>query len=208
MTYTRGAQAGFSLVEVLIALFITSILAALGSSLVLGTLAGKARLDSVAAGVRGLELTHTALKTDLSQLSERIVRAPGGLPRERVFSGGPVTMDAPLLAFARAGWDNPGGEEPRGSITYVEYVHEGDRLVRRTWVRADPTTRTPAVERVLLTGVEAAEASFGRAGAWTDVFAAESAGERRAPFPELIALDLDIAGVGHVRQVFATGYVQ
>jgi general secretion pathway protein J len=199
-------ESGFSLIEVVIALFITATLAGLGSSLVLGTLAGKERFDAAANGARGVELAHAALKSDLSQIAARVVRAPGGEPRGLVFTGGPVTGDAPLLGFARAGWDNPGGAEPRGSVVYVEYVHDEDRLVRRSWVRADATTRTPVTEWVLLTGVQSVEASFGRVGVWTPTFASSPDGERRAALPALVTLDLDIAGVGLVRQVFATGY--
>ncbi len=193
--------------EVLVALFITAILTSLGASLVLGSIAGKERLDQVSAGARGLELAHAALMADLTQLSPRVARAPDGLPREWVFAGGEATLGGPLLAFSRAGWDNPAGAEPRGSIVYVEYLHEDDRLVRRSWTRMDPTTRTPVVERVLLTGVGEARVAFGRAGAWSRGFLAEPGGG--APedlFPPLVELDLEIDGVGSVRQVFATGY--
>src|SRR5262249_45683261 len=102
------AQSGFSLVEVLIALFITALLTALRTALVLGAVAGKARFDKVASGARGLELAHAALAVDLEQLSARVVRAPDGQRRPWIFSGGEATLDGPLLAFSRAGWENPG----------------------------------------------------------------------------------------------------
>jgi general secretion pathway protein J len=207
-TSTVASQAGFSLVEVLIALFITAMLTGLGTSLVLGTLAGRERFETVAAGARGLELAHAALKTDLGQLAARPVRAPNGESRALVFAGGDPAPDDALMAFARAGADNPDGLEPRGSIVYVEYRLEEDRLVRRSWTRADPTPRTPMIERALISGVESAAVSFARGDVWSEAFASMPGGEPRDLFPDLIALDLEIAGVGQVRQLFAAGYAQ
>jgi general secretion pathway protein J len=198
-------NAGFSLVEVLIALFITAVLAGLGSSLLLGTLGGGERLEQVAGDARSLELAHATLKTDLAQLAARPTRLPDGRTRDWTFAGGAFDAGGALLAFARAGWDNPDGAEPRGSIVYVEYRLEEDRLVRRSWVRADPTERTPMVERVLLTRVATAQVSFARRGVWADAFLAEPEGGRSRQFPDLVALDLEIEGLGEVRQVFATG---
>jgi general secretion pathway protein J len=191
---------------VLIALFITALVTALGTSLVLATLGGRERFESVAAGARGIELAHAALKTDLAQLSPRAARTPSGAPRGFAFAGGEPAPEDALLAFARAGADNPDGAEPRGSIVFVEYVLEENRLVRRSWTRADPTMRTPMIERVLLTGVDAAAVSFARGDVWTDSFAVPADGARPDLFPDLVALELEIEGVGPVRQLFLTGY--
>lgn len=205
MSTPRPHEAGFSLVEVLIALFITALLAGLGSSLLLGTLSGQERLEQTTDDARGLELAHAALKTDLAQLAARPTRTPGGAMRDEIFVGGSFDGDGALLAFSRAGWENPGGAEPRGSIVYVEYRLDEDRLVRRSWVRANPTERTPMVERVLLERVTSAEVSFARRGVWNDFFAAELEDGRNGQFPDIVALDLEIDGVGEVRQLFVTG---
>jgi general secretion pathway protein J len=191
--------------EVLVALFITAILTSLGTSLVLTTLSGEQRFEKVADEARAIELLHATLQTDLTQLSARVVRAPDGQPRPWIFSGGQATIDGPLIAFSRAGWDNPGGAEPRGSIIYVEYVLQDDRLVRRSWTRLDPTTETPKLERTLLTGIERAEASFGDGVSWFPTFAAGPDDAQSGFFPSLVALDLDVKGAGQIRQVFATG---
>lgn len=196
------SDAGFSLVEVLIALAITAMLAGLGTSLLLGVLGGQERLSAVERDARGLELAHATLKTDLAQLVARPTRGPDGLPRASVFEGG--APDGTLLAFARAGWDNPGGAEPRGSIVQVEYRLEENRLVRRSWVRADPTEATPMIERVLIEKVAAARVSFAKRGVWGEAYAAPAGGQ--GGFPDLVALELDIDGVGEVRQLFVAGH--
>lgn len=198
-------EAGFSLVEVLIALFITGLLATLGASLVIGTLGGQERLMQAADDARGIELAHAALKTDLAQLAGRPTRAPDGRVREWTFAGGSLDGDGALIAFSRAGWDNPDGAEPRGSIVYVEYRLDEGRLVRRSWVRADPTERTPMVERVLVERVASAQVSFARQGVWSDTFGAQAEADRSLQFPDLVAVDLEIETIGEVRQVFATG---
>jgi general secretion pathway protein J len=203
------SSAGFSLVEVLIALFITAMLAGLGTSLLLGTLDGQERLERTVSDARRLELAHATLKTDLSQLAARPTREPGGQVRETIFAGGDLEaafMGGALLAFARAGWDNPDGAEPRGSIVYVEYLLRDGALVRRSWARADQAERTPMIERVLLDRVTAASVSFSRRGVWDDGYVAATGEIRSGLFPDLVALDLKIEGLGDVRQVFATGY--
>jgi hypothetical protein len=73
-------------------------------------------------------------------------------------------------------------------------------------VRANPTERTPMVERVLLEGVTSAEVAFARRGVWNDFFAVGLEHGGAGQFPDIVALDLEIEGVGEVRQLFVTGH--
>ena len=106
-----------------------------------------------------------------------------------------------LLSFVRRGFDNPLAEA-RGSLQYVEYLVVDDALIRRTRARLDATPDTPVVSTVLLDRVKSAEASFLAGGVWSPLWRATLMG---GALPEAIALTLDVAELGSIRQAFLTG---
>ncbi len=125
---------GFTLVEMLVALLVFSLLSAAGVA-VLGFAADnravvRERMDEIAA----LQSARALIKTDLEQVADRRTRADGGAPG-RSLTGG-ESAAAPVLAFTRRGWDNPDAA-PRASLQYVEYRLVEDRLERRArrWCR-------------------------------------------------------------------------
>lgn len=199
------SERGFSLLEVLIALLVVSMLAAAGVSVLSSTLNLRDRFDDGAARLREIELAHATLRADLNQLAFRPTRGPDGAPRDFIFFGAAQSEDEPVLAFVRAGWDNPDGAEARGSLQYVEYWREDDALVRRTSARVDAVEGAPRYDRVVLTGIEALRVSFAQDGIWGDVYATPRDASRERAFPNLVALDLTLAEQGDMRFVFYTG---
>jgi general secretion pathway protein J len=198
-----GGEAGFSLLEALVTLFVVSILAAAGASVLSLTLNGRARFEEHTGQIADLERANAMLKTDLAQLARRDTRDALGNPRGYAFMGG--SPGEPLLAFARVGRENPDGLEARGSVAYVEYALNDDALVRRMAVRADPTDDTPVLDTVLMRGVESAEVEFSSGGAWRPLAAVSADADDGGSFPEAVALTLELADGGEVRQLFLTG---
>ena len=135
----RLIQRGFTLTEVLIALFIFSLIAA-GSiyALRLGIEAAD-QFELGDARVRQLQHARILIKEDLAQLAQRRTRNEFGLATPGSFFGGRLIGQRPqrgegdiLFALVRYGWRNPDYAAPRPSLQYVEYVQIEDRLVRRT----------------------------------------------------------------------------
>jgi len=206
---SRSGDAGFSLLEALVSLFIIGMLSTAGLAILSMTLDGRAHFDTAAERVADLERANSALKADLAQLVRRTSRDALGAQRSYVFAGGLDIPSrdgrSPILAFVRTGRENPGGIEARGSTAYVEYLLEDGNFIRRMAVRTDPTQETPVVETVLMHGVVRADIAFGAASGWRDSVVLSASAVNAAGFPDVVAVTLELAGVGEVRQLFLTG---
>ncbi len=202
------SEAGFTLLEVLAALFIISMISAAGMAVMNNALNAQDVMNAREVRLRELQVSRSLLRDDIAQMTRRVVRQPFGEPNPFVFQGGLADSDTPFLAFTRSGWSNPGGFERRGPLQHVSYYWKGEDLVRRTRLRPDVTPDTPIVEQIVLTGVQELRVSF--AGSewdsgpvWLDVWEVTVETQAFAPPPRLIALDLTLDGVGAVRHVFA-----
>lgn len=191
---------GFTLAEMLVALTVFSLIAAAGVGLLSGSLTAKERMEAADDRLRRLHLARTLMRSDLLQLTPRAHRLPDGRTRSLVFQGGQPR--GPLLSLVRSGWDNPGSLEERTGHQAVDYALVGDRLIRRSWARLDADQGTPVTERVLLDGVRDLQMRFFRQGRWSRIWTA-SAGPRPL-YPEIVEVRFDLAGIGPVRQLFAT----
>lgn len=187
-------QAGFTLLEVLVAVAIFALLSG-AAVLALAHAADqqaavRVHLDRLA----GLQLTQGLLQADLSQAVARRTRRPDGGADRHAFNVAPLDARLPLLAFVRHGWDNPDGA-PRASLQYVEYRIADGRLERSA--RSDLDGARAGPPQVLLDGVRAASLRIHAAGEWNDGWIGGV-----DALPEAVALELELEHFGRVRQVF------
>jgi len=156
-THTH-VQAGFTLVEMLIALFIFSVIS-VGT---LGSLQSAIRAkDATAAATarhEDLSLLRASLRADLSQMILRENRDAFGGFDEVVFRGG----FNELLDFTRLGRVNPAGIFARSDIQRIRYVFEDGQLIRRALTHENPAPLTANNDRVLISGLASADISFTR----------------------------------------------
>lgn len=157
-------EAGFTLVEVMVSLFIFGLLAAAGVALlafsVRAQAASGAKLDDVGA----LQRATTILATDAGQALDRPSRDTTGtvLP---AFVGEHDAGSTPMLRLVRAGWSNLDGV-PRPGIQKVEYRVANHALERVAYPQVDGAEPLPAA--VLLDHVASAALRYRYAGAWSD----------------------------------------
>jgi len=195
---------GFTLVEVLVALFGLGLIAAAGAAILSQSLSAKDAIGHGGAALRDLQLAHAMLKADLGQIAPRPVRdAFGGRGAVSFRGGRGEDPQAPLLAFVRRGWENPGAAAARASMQYVEYAFRDGRLIRRARPALDPAPQTPETRMVQLEGVRALRIEFAAGGNWIPAWTA-GAGAPRASLPEAVALTADLGRLGTVRQLFLT----
>ena len=154
------AQAGFTLVEVMIALMIFGLIAAAGVAILTfsvraQTATGK-RFDDIAA----LNRTASLLAGDLGQAIDRPARDEGGtsLPAFTGESDG-------RMRFVRTGWANVDAA-PRASAQKVAYQLDGNTLLRVAYPMLDGAVPLPAV--MLLDKVAGVAARYRYKGAWSD----------------------------------------
>lgn len=196
------ASRGFTLVEVLIALMIFSVISVSGIALLSQSLNAHQQTESLNILLQDVQRTRALLKADLSQVAGRSVRDPYGTGNGFVFSGGRQVGTDSILQLVRDGWENPAGLERRSSLQRVEYALDDGNLIRRVYMRLDPTTGTAMVDQVVLSGVERVDILFYRGGQWFPVWA--TANPEAATFPEAVALEFTVERLGDLRQVFLT----
>lgn len=145
---TRGT-AGFTLVELLVALLIFAMLAGAGVALLRFSVdaqaAAKDRLDAIG----GLRRIDSLLAADMAQAVPRATRDAAGTVTPS-FVGTPEGF-----SFVRGGWDNL-DESARASLQRVEYRVSPGRLGRRQWPMLDgtaPESEATLVDRVARVGL-------------------------------------------------------
>jgi general secretion pathway protein J len=196
----RFAQQGFTLVELLVSLFIFGLLSAAGVSLLSFSVraqeVAEARLDDLAR----LRRTGALLAGDLGQAAPRIHRDEAGVARP-AFLGGDGANKGPVLAFVRRGWDNVGGAA-RPSLQRVDYALVDGRLERRAYPLVDGAA--PLEAATMIEGVRSLRLRYrDRQGAWRDRWDPTGLSD----LPVAVELVMNVEGGGTTRQLFLTGTV-
>jgi general secretion pathway protein J len=185
------AEAGFTLVEMLVALTIFALLAAAGVGILRASVDTQSVVDERLTEVGAVARLHAMLAADLGQAVLRPTRGPGG---ERP----PFIGDARGMQLVRAGWSNPDGEA-------------GSTLQRVEW-RTDPQGLARIGHRRLDGGDEGAEPAVvmrsldqvafryrNLAGDWTAVWQSTP----QEPLPTAVELSLAAAGQPPIVMVLA-----
>ena len=142
----RHRQAGFTLVEVLISLFIFALISVGTMMALTQSLEGKDRLRNAVTEINELNAARAIIRADITRLTLRPMRDElGGIMPYVLTTDG----DA-LLTFTRRGAENPGGLEARGDLQRVEYHFENGNLIRRTLAHENPAQSPKTFDRVLL----------------------------------------------------------
>lgn len=190
--FLRGA--GFSLVEMLVALVIFGLIAAAGVAVMAYAADNQGVLRERMDRIGEFQRARALLKSDLSQAAARRTRDATGAVSVRAFAGTADPGAGPLFALARRGWDNP-EHAPRASLQYVEYRLQDGRLERSARPALDGAVL--GEPQVLLRGVSAAEVRYRYRGAWLDGWPGGV-----TEVPEALRLALDVDGIGRVEQLF------
>lgn len=192
-------RAGFTLVEMLVALVVFGLLAAAGAAVMGSTLTSQAAVKSRVERFADFQRLRASLRADLAQAAPRRTRDTGGTSAGVAFVGGDAWGDnrQRLFTVVRRGWENP-DNAPRPSLQYVEYRLAGGRIERRVRAALDGTALGPA--QVLIDGVDTGKVAFLHKGVWQPSWKGQSGIET----PQAVRLDLTIQGIGPVTQLFLT----
>lgn len=192
---------GFSLVEMLVAVFIFAILSSAGVAIVSYGIDAKAATAQTTGRLRDIQLARALLKDDLAQPVLRPTRDAYGGRSSISFEGGNDRRgEGVVLSFVRGGWDNPGDVQVRSTLQFVQYILDGDTLYRVSRRHLDPTITTPVERRVLLTGVSDLHVGFFTAEQWIERYEVSPLGQKA--LPEAIVLEMTVEGFGPLRQLF------
>ena len=163
-------EAGFTLVEMLVAMFIFSIISVGSMSALTSSIQSKERIEAKLDTLKSIELSRAIISEDIANIVLRDNRDILGGKETMLLSGG---LDN-LLSFTRSGRQNPGGVEPRGDIERAAYIFENGTLIRRAFAHENPSQSTPVVSVVLLEGLANAYIEFIETTQTTSVLQVES----------------------------------
>lgn len=186
------AEAGFTLVEVMVALMIFGMIASAGVAILAFSVraqgATTARLDDIGA----LGRQSSLMAADLAQAVNRPARDDRGklLP---AFVG-----DSASVTFVRGGWSNIDAQ-PRSTLQKVSYRLSGDTLERVAWPMVDGALSLPAA--TALGGLRTARMRYRIQGAWSDRWD----GAEGAPLPQALELVVERSDGATFRQLFLVG---
>ncbi len=153
---TRMRAAGFTLIEVLIALAITAFVSTIAYSSLSTVMNAVEGTRSTSDRTYQLNRAWMIISRDLRQFVARPVRDEFG-ETEPAMAGG--TASRFTLSFTRTGWHNPVGH-PRGHLERVNYRLEDDALWRDSYPVLDRAGDTEPRSVKLLDDVEYFEPVF------------------------------------------------
>ena len=196
------AAAGFTLIEVLVALAIFGIMTtmayqALGQSLSNADLL-TARMDRIQA----IQRTMSLVGRDLMQATPRPVRdllGDGRIPSIRTSLNTEFALEV-----TRGGWPNPAGL-PRGTLQRVAWRIEDGELLRYHWTVLDPTLANEPVITQMMEDVESILFRYRTAGGeWTEQWPPQGAQGVVAQRirPQVVEVILTLSDEGELRRFF------
>ncbi len=203
----RSKQAGFTLVEVLISMFIFSLLSTATLSVLLSTLQNKEHLSQKNEQLRQIDNLRIHLKSDLAQTLNVTRPDEFGRVGQESFSGGLMASNK-VLSLSRSGWLNPGGFERRSDLQAVDYTFDQGVFTRNIRARFNAVANTPTYQQVLAQNVKSLKVTFFDGEYWVDNWLTGEPPLGTGKLPELAALDIVFESGEDLRQIFYVGVGQ
>lgn len=199
-------QRGFTLMEVLIAVSITSIIGIGVWQVVNNIIRAREGVDELARQFEDVQRLMLMLERDLGQVVNRPVRNIYG-DFEPAFS---TREDGFALVLTRQGWRNPLGLR-RSGLQRVAWEYTGEEIRRHYWVALDKgQEETDPRDQLLLSGVKDFSIRFYTANrGWTDqwpseeVMASMMPGQLpSAPLPRGVEVTIEHERYGELTRLF------
>jgi general secretion pathway protein J len=199
MTWHRQACLGFTLLELLVALAIFSLVAVTAYSGLAAVLDTEEALDDHSGALSELQLAMQLMHRDLLQLTDRPIRDEYGDVQPALVAGGAPDV---LISLTRSGWPNPTGRV-RSDLARVAYGLDGDRLVRAVWPQLDRVAGMEPLRAELLSGVQTVDLRFLDAeGRWQDTWPPLGVGREADPgLPRALELVISHERWGRIRRL-------
>jgi general secretion pathway protein J len=156
MMRTPGPVAcdGFTLLELLVALAIFGLLAAMSYGGLQAVLDQQSTTELAADRLGALQKMYLIMQRDIEQIVPRTVRDEFGDAQQPLVGGD-------VLQLTRGGWRNPAGRQ-RSTLQRVgyAYAYDDEQLVRYTWSVLDRAQDSEPLEQPLLGDVESMQLRY------------------------------------------------
>lgn len=201
----KKLSGGFTLIEVLLAMAITTFVALLAYSGLSTSMTAAESQQLQARQIADIQLPLTVLERDIRNAVARPIRDEYDDRIEAMVGG---AFNDYLLVLTRRGWDNP-RELSRGELQRVRYQLLDDELWRESWSVLDRVSEEAGQQRTrLLQGIHNIEIAF---------LDPKSSGASRSPLggewldewdiaqrlPAAIKIQFELEGFGEVARVIS-----
>jgi general secretion pathway protein J len=147
----RRATAGFTLVEILVAMFIFTIVGVMAMGGYNELSKQRDIMESSATRTRAVQSTVQRMTQDFSMIEPRPIREPLGETLEPAVRSD--RRGEQLVDLTHSGWGNPAGV-PRSTLQRVQYRLQDGKLRRDYWVVLDRTLNAEPQSTVLIDKVK------------------------------------------------------
>lgn len=188
---------GFTLLELLVALSIFSILSVMAYGGLQTVISSKQSSQQAANRIAEIQLVMMRISNDLRQAISRKVRNEYG---DFVYAMQSDNNGEQTIAWTRAGYRNP-AHLKRSNIQRVAYKLEQQKLIRITWPVLDLAQDTKAMESEVLSDVELIEWRFlNNDGEWGSVWPEEGK-EELSSLPQAVEINIELQDWGKIRRL-------
>ncbi|MGE3248965.1 MAG: GspJ family type II secretion system protein [Hyphomonadaceae bacterium] len=187
-------DAGFTLVEALVSLFVFSLIASGSVLLLMQSVESQRRIGEVHESLRELETARALFSADVIQMAARSVREADGTRAPAVVGGGPGGD----LAFVRAAGEPDGAGAAVTSLIRVRYRFRDGALVRLSRGTLDAASPDDDVARIVLASAGEGRFEYFDGARWHAEWGSLGA-------PRAIALIAQTPRYGEIRIEAATG---
>ncbi len=195
-------QKGFTLLEILIATSIFSMLIAAAYVVLQQGVRSRSIIDKRIDQLAEIQHAFFILQQDIEQITNRPVRnvSQDYSPPLQIFK---ETQDdyARAIEFTRSGWRNPLRMQ-RSNLQRVNYRIENNQLIRRTWNSLDRTPDTQFNDLVLFSDIEQWQTRFLYKGKWMNNWVNEPKRNNKYDLPDALEVQIFIENTGSLRRVF------
>jgi len=197
----RISQRGMTLIEILIAMSVFAILAALAYGGLNSVLNTRDAISNEADRLSDMQRSFARLGRDFEQAAPRSIRDIHGDSQPAMQSGGELDEDTQLVVEFTLGGKRLLPGQQRSRLQRVAYALKDDKLLRLNWNVLDRAQDSQPYITEILSGVEAADIQFlDEAGQWLSGW--PDNGQLSSGLPLAIEVRIDVEGWGELRRVF------
>ncbi len=197
-TSTLKKTAGFTLLEVLLALMIFASLSMAANQVFSNVLRSDEQMKEVGAKLKNLQKTIIVLDSDFRQMLARQYRNGGEGAKEQLLEISDNLLDSEVqgIRFVRGGWINPQQLFPRSEVVKVGYRIRDEKLERIRWLYPDDSPSMEPAEMTVMEGIKDISFEVLNGSSWTNEWDAP------AEMPKSIRVSLDTKQYGKITRVY------
>jgi len=188
---------GFTLLEVLIAIAIFSLISLSSFTIFDTVLTGDATAKLKSERQNELQRAFLIIERDITQIARRTIRLNGEEPLTRLIQSASDSFasEEQAIAFVRHGWTNPGLLLPRSDMQAVAYRITEDTLQRLHFNFVDAVVGEEPKIRPLISDVTELSFEYYDGREWQETWGSDS-------LPLAIAIEIDTKDYGKIRRQF------